>query len=159
MVDDGRSYGPEIVGAVWADWERAEVYPTDANGNYIGGVTSAQAPEVTALLERGGQIADPGTPAEELAWRKARKIREIVRQAEERLRRNEPHYARRARLARLALMVVSPAPVRFDRLATRYDAETWAAAELYIRHVQAMTSITAVRKFDPTMMAWPKSIT
>ena len=149
----------EIAEAVWVDWRRESVYLTDATGNRIGRDFVPRDAAVTALLERGGRIADPGTPADELVWWQRRKIREIVRHAEERLRRNEPHYARRARLARLALMVVSPAPVRFDLLATRYDAETWAAAELYIRHVQAMTSIAALRKFDPTTMAWPKTTT
>jgi len=159
MSERSSHYGHEVQGAIWSSWERQFVYLTDGNGNYVGGVTLPESPDVVAMLERGGRIVEPGTMAEELAWWKDRKVTEIERHAEERLERNEPEWSRSARLARIALVNVCPqaGPITLMEIEqTHYDAATLGGAKDYIDHVQAMDSIDAVRAFAPEMMGWPK---
>jgi len=149
--------GPVAQGAIWSGWERQFVYLTDGNGNYVGGVTVPESPDVVAMLKRGGRIVEPGTPAEELAWWKDRKVSEIERHAEERLERNEPEWSRSARVALIALKAVGGITGGgINECATRFDAETLDCAANYIRHVLGMTSVDAVREFDPAITAWPK---
>ena len=151
--------GPQVFvipGARYTSWYRDLVRVTDGNGNDTNIVRSLDDAAVVAYVEGGGCIEDPGPPEEELAWLQDRKVKEIERHADERLKRDEPNHTRRARLARIALTVVSPATVSIDVDATRFDAETLACAENYIRHVRGMKSTEAVREFDPEMMAWPK---
>ncbi len=151
--------GPEVIvvpGARYTSWFRDLVRVTDGNGNDTNIVRSLDDPAIVAFVEGGGRIEDPGAPEEELAWLQDRKAKEIEHYADERLKRNEPNHTRRARLARVALTVVSPATVSIDVDATRFDAETLACAENYIRHVREMRSTEAVKEFDPALMAWPK---
>jgi len=152
-------YGHEVQGAIWSSWERQLVYLTDGNGNYEGGTCSPENPAVQAFLERGGRIEEPGTPEEELAWVKERKIDQITGYADERLEQNEPEWSRSARLAQIALRSTTLSygiSVDLIEADTRFDAQTLGLAAHYIRLVMEMTSVDAVRDLDPTLMAWPK---
>jgi len=159
MSESGNVYVINVQGAKYADWERSRVVLTDGKGNETGHVVAPEYPGVLEYVARGGEIQLHGTPADELAYWKRKKVEEIGRYADRRLEENEPEYSRRARLARIACVSVFPqgGPIAVREIdKSRFDAGTLDCAGNYIRHVLDMRTVDAVRAFEPGSMAWPK---